>query len=192
MKYCVYYEEKTYRILDYLPKGMDPAMINQINEFWNQDICRKMLITISEMEVTSIPQLKKIIGHSMSTLHDNIEKLSQAGLLETELTYVGNKKRNLIPTILFITKNPKFKIQFKKFFQGLWIDSKKTQQVIDFLQKHHGHYYSIEEISAKTRIPVDEIEMLLGNWDSLTTRTLSNVMKERPFEKKVMYKGKKA
>ncbi|MEM4260446.1 MAG: hypothetical protein QXG00_04375 [Candidatus Woesearchaeota archaeon] len=192
MKYCVYYDQKTKQILDYLPKDMDLKVRKQIDEFWNQEIPRKILITLSEHEINSIPELKNFVGHSMSTLHDNIRKLENGGLIETQLTYVENKKRKIKPIVLFVTKNPKFKVSIQKFFQGLWIDSEKTNTIIHFLQKHSDRFYSAEEISAKTKIPVDEIEMLLSNWDSITTRTLSNIMMERPFEKKVMYKGKKS
>lgn len=191
MKYCVYYDQKTEQILDYLPKNMDLKTKGQIDEFWNQDIPRKILITLSEHEINSIPELKNFVGHSMSTLHDNIKKLEIAGLIETQLTYVENKKRSIKPNVLFVTKNPKFKSSVQKFFQGLWIDSEKTNIIIGFLQKNPEKYYSVEEISAKLKMPVDEIEMLLSNWDSVTTRTLSNIMMEKPFEKKVMYRGKK-
>lgn len=190
MDYCVYYD-KNNRILEYLPTNIDAGMKSAIDEFWGMEIPRKILIFLSEKEETTIPQIKKEIGHSMSTLHENIAKLEQAGLLESKITYISNKKKTIRPKVLFVTKNPKFAIAFRKFFQGAWIDSSKNKKISDFLQKNPGKYYSIEQISAKVKIPVDEIEILLNNWESLTTRTLSNFMQEKPFEKKVLYKGKK-
>jgi hypothetical protein len=191
MKYCVYYEAKTEQILDYLPRDMEFPIKRKIDEFWTQEIPRKILIAISQQEIASIPELKKLIGHSMSTLHDNITKLEHAGLIETQLTYVENRKRSIRPNVLFVTKNPKFKTSIRKFFQGLWIDSAKTNKIITFLKNHPDRYYTAVEISLKTQIPVDEIDMLLSNWDSTTTRTLSNFLMDTPFEKKILYKGKK-
>jgi len=190
MEYCIYYD-KNFRVLDYLPKGIDPKMKAAIDEFWSQEIPRKILLFLSENHETTIPEIKKSIGHSMSTLHENIVKLEKAGLLETEITYVENKKKTIKSKVLFVTKNPKFKVAFRKFFQGAWIDSQKSQKISGFLKKNPDKYYTVEQISSKLKIPVDEIEMLLSNWESLTTRTLSNFLQEKPFEKKVMYRGKK-
>lgn len=190
MKYCVYYDKK-FRILDYLPTSIEPELKGNIAEQWNQDLPRKILLALSEMGETTIPKLKKRIGHSMSTLHENMVKLEQAGLVKTKITYVGNKKKTIIPRVLFVTKNPRFRVAFKKFFQGLWIDSKKSQTITRFLQKHPATYYTAEELSRHLHLPVDEIEMLLSNWDNTTTRTLSNFMQEKPFEKKIMYRGRK-
>jgi hypothetical protein len=189
MEYCVYYDGK-YNILDYMPSTIPPDLKQSINEYWSQEIPRKLLIALSEMGETAIPLIKLKIGHSMSTLHETIMKLEQAGLVETKITYVQNKKKTIIPKVLFVTKNPQLKIEFKKFFQGMWIDSNKTKMITSFLQKNHSKYFTIEEISGKLKIPVDEVEMLLSNWDSLTTRTLSNYKEGMPFEKKIMYRGK--
>ena len=190
MEYCVYYD-KDYKILDYLPFQIDPGVKSSINEFWNQDIPRKILITLSETGETTTPVIKERIGHSMSTLHENIVKLENAGLIQTKITYVENKKKTIIPKVLFVTKNPKFKVMFRKFFQGIWIDSQKTESITHFLQRNPAKYYTANEIATKLKIPVDEVEMLLGNWDSPTTRTLSNFLQERPFEKKIIYRGVK-
>ncbi len=190
MKCCVYYD-RNFRILDYLPINIDPEIKAAIDEFWSQEIPRKILLFLSEHEETTIPEIKNEIGHSMSTLHENIVRLEQAGLVETKITYIENKKKTIKPSVLFVTKNPKFKVAFRKFFQGAWIDSEKSKKIADFLQKNHEKYFTAEEISSRLRIPVDEIEMHLSNWESLTTRTLSNFLQPKPFEKKVMYRGRK-
>lgn len=190
MECCAYYD-KEYRLIDYLPAQIDPEIKSSIGEYWNQEIPRKILLALSELGDTSIPAIKEKIGHSMSTLHENILKLEQAGLLSTKITYVDNKKKTIIPKVLFVTKNPKFKVIFQKFFQGMWINSQKTKLITDFLQKNSKKYYTAEEISTKVKLPIDEVKMLLSNWDSPTTRTLSNFLTEKPFEKKVLYKGNK-
>jgi DNA-binding transcriptional regulator GbsR (MarR family) len=188
---CVYYDQDSYEILDVLPRDTDAGTIAKINEVWNQDIPRKILIEISSQDEITASDIKKIIGHSMSTLHENIERLQSLGLIKTKMVYEQNKKKIITPNVLFVTRNPKFKESFQRFFQGIWVDSKKTQKVIDYLQRHHDRYFSAEELSAKLDIPVDDIQLLLSNWDSQTTRALSHFLKEKPFEKKVMYKGRK-
>ena len=188
MDYCAYYD-KEHHILDYLPTDMDAHMKSAIDEYWNQDIPRKILLTLSEIGETNIPTIREQIGHSMSTLHENIVRLEQAGLISTKITYVENKKKTIMPKVLFVTKSPKFKVTFRKFFQGMWINSKKNMKVTEFLQKYSKKYFTAEEISSKVKLPVDEVEILLSNWDSPTTRTLSTFLQEKPFEKKVLYRG---
>ena len=190
MNACVYYENRTNQILDILPKETDNKLKSKIYEVWGNEINKKVLITLSMFDELSISELKRLVGHSISTIHDSVSKLESDGLIESEITYVNNKKKMLRPKIIFITKNPRFKIAFQKFFQGIWIDSKKTNKIIEFLGKYNKKYFTTEEISSKLKIPVDEVEILMSNWESPATRTLSNFLKERPFEKKVLYKGR--
>ena len=134
-------------------------------------------------------ELRKKIGHSNSTLHENVKKLEDQELIHTQLIYEGNKIRVLKPAFLFVTQNPKSKAQIKKFFQGIWVDSETNKKVVDFLQKNKEEYFTAEEIAAKTRLPVDDVQLALSNWESTVTRALSDVTKQKPFEKKTLYKG---
>lgn len=191
MQSCVYYDQNSLEIIDILPKDTEPKVLACINEMWNQDIPRRILIEISSKEGITASDIKRSIGHSMSTLHENIEKLKTLGLIKTKMVYEQNKKKILSPNVLFVTRNPKFKEAFLRFFQGMWVDSKKTQKIIDYLQKHPDKYFSVEELSLKLKIPVDEIGLLLSNWDSQTTRAMSHFLKQKPFEKKILYRARK-
>jgi DNA-binding transcriptional regulator GbsR (MarR family) len=188
---CVYYEKDTQKIIDFFPADFSAEAKGNLLSVWNQTIPRQILITLSDMEQTTMQDLKKKIGHSNSTLHENVKKLEDLGLIRTGIIYKGNKIRVLRSQILFITKNPKFKRGFRKLFQGIWVNSSVSKQVIDFLQKHPDKYMSVEEIASALKLPVDEIELELSNWDSSVTRAFGDVFKEKPFEKKVLYKGKK-
>lgn len=190
MEYCVCYEAEKNNIIGYLPSDIKDSIKNKILEAWNQKICRDILKTLSEKGEMTAPEIKEKIGHSASTLHENIKKLEDLDLIESEMSYKGNKKKIIKPKVLCITKNPKYKERFQRFFQGLFVDSDKTKKIIEFLDKHPKKYFSIEEISARTKIPSDEIEILLNNWESQITRSLSNFLREKPFEKKVLYKAK--
>lgn len=191
MKVCVYYDKRTNKLIDILPNDTPPTLTQNIQRAWSQSIARSILIAISSEEKFNTSQLREKVGHSISTLHDTVKRLEDMGLLKTEIIYEGNKQRVIKPVILCVTKSPKHKAMLQKFFQGMWIDSKKTQKIIEFLNKSPDKYYTPEEIAVKTKIPVDEVELLLSNWDSQVTRTFSDFMKERPFEKKVLYKGRK-
>ena len=189
-KYCVYYDKETEEIQDFFPAHIDADLRNTVINSWEQEIPRKILRALSEGEKT-MQELRKEIGHSNSTLHENVKKLEELDLIQTKLIYEGNKIRVLEPKFLFVTKNPSSKAQLKKFFQGLWVDGETNQVVIDFLQQHHQKYWTADEIAAKTNLPVDDVELALSNWDSKVTRALSDFMKQKPFEKKTLYRGKK-
>lgn len=190
MRYCIAYDKRKGNIIDFLPIDINDKIKNNIMEVWNNEICREILITLSEKGEMTAPELKKEIGHSASTLHENIKKLSDKDLIETKMVYEGNKKKVIKSRVLCITKNPKSKEMFKRFFRGLFVDTKKNQKIIEFLKKNPGKYFSVEEIAAKTKIPSDEIEILLENWDSQITRSFKDFLKEKPFEKKTMYRIK--
>jgi DNA-binding Lrp family transcriptional regulator len=187
---CIYYDEKKETIIDILPKNIDSEKKNAIEILWNQHIAKKILILLSQYNEMTIPKIKDTIGHSMSTLHEMIGKLEAEKLIKSEMIYTKNKQRIITSNILCITRNPKHTEKIKRFFQGLWIDSKKTKKIVDFLNNNPQKYYTIEDISLETKIPVDDVELLLSNWDSLTTRGIKGLLKEAPFEKKVLYKGK--
>jgi hypothetical protein len=93
--------------------------------------------------------------------------------------------------ILFVTENNKLKkILTQLLNQGIWINKEKSDQITNFLQSNKEKYFSIEEISANTSIPIDEVKILLNNWESHITRAVSDFLKEPPFEKKILYKAK--
>ncbi|MFP4656064.1 MAG: helix-turn-helix domain-containing protein [Candidatus Woesearchaeota archaeon] len=192
MECIAYYDKKTEEILDFLPKNIDNSFQSRILELWSQDIPKKILQYLSTEENVTAPKIKNAIGHSVSTLHENIKKLEESGLIETKMIYVGNKQKVIKPKVIFVTKNPKFRSVVKNFLsRGIWIDSERSRKVINFLQENHKRSFTAEEISSRTGVPVDEIHNLLGNWDSQITRAFSDFLKEKPFEKKIMYKGKK-
>ncbi|MCB9362136.1 helix-turn-helix transcriptional regulator [Candidatus Woesearchaeota archaeon] len=190
MDICVYYDEKSEKILDILPHAIDTKVKFIIEKMWTQVIPRKILIALSSEEQYNASKLKQIVGHSMSTIHDTLRKLEDAELILTEVIYEGNKQRMIRPQLLCVTKSPKYRAQLKRFFQGMWVDTGKTKLVLDFLNLNHKKFFTVEEISARTKIPVDEVELLLTNWDSQLTRGLSGFLKEVPFEKKVLYRGR--
>lgn len=186
--YCVYYDAQTEAILDFFPVDVPAGLRSRTLSAWEQDIPRKILKELSRKELT-MQELKGIIGHSNSTLHENIKRLEEAGLIHTEIIYEGNKIRVLQPKILFVTKNQEFKTKVQRFFQGMWVNTEHNRKVIDFLQENPDKYYSIDQLAAKTGLPVDEVELILSNWDSQVSRALSDFLKEKPFEKKVLYRG---
>lgn len=187
---CIYYDEASEDIIDILPTNISPVVRSTIEGIWKQHIPRKIMILLSGVESTTAPGIKKEIGHSMSTLHENIKRLESEGLISSEMVYTGNKQRVIRSNVLCVTKNPKHKERMRRFFQGMWVDSKKTKQIIDFLRANPKKYYSAEDISVHTKIPVDEVVLLLSNWDSIFTKGTSMLLKEVPFEKKILYRGK--
>lgn len=192
-KICVYYDQKNEQIVDFFPNTVNNEMKSQIQGLWAQEIPKKILMLLSTEKNITAPRIKERIGHSMSTLHENIKKLEDAGIIETKMIYVGNKQKVISPQVIFVTKNPKFRSIIQNFLSrgGFWVDSKKSTKIVDFLQKNAGKGFTAEEISARTKIPVDEIHTLLGTWDSQITRAFSDFLKEKPFEKVVLYKGVK-
>lgn len=191
MDYCVYYDKKTMKILDFFPNDIDFNMKSSIMNAWNAPIMRDILTLLSEQNELTAPMIKDKIGHSMSTLHENIKKLESDKLIKTEMIFKDNKKKVITPIILFATKNPKFKASLKRFFQGMWVNSEKSTLIIEFLKKNPDKYFTPAQISSKVKIPVDDVELLLSNWDSFITRSVSDITKEIPFEKKVHYRYKK-
>jgi hypothetical protein len=75
--------------------------------------------------------------------------------------------------------------------QGLWVDSDRSKKVVKFLEDNNEKWFTVEDISAKTGIQVDEVQTLLDNWDSFVTRAFSDFMKQTPFEKRQEYRARK-
>ncbi len=190
MEHYLYYSPRM-EILDIFPQTADQEFRNNLIRMWDEKIAREILIALSNARELTVMRLKEMIGHSMSTLHENIEKLEAAGLIESEIIYVGKKQKVIRPAVICVTKNPKHKENFKRFFQGLWVDSENFKQIVAFLRKNPDKYYTCEEISLRTKIPVDDVEILLNNWDSPITKSLSDFMKEAPFEKKLLYRARR-
>lgn len=190
MEYCLYYDERNESILDVLPKTIDPNLISDIDKVWSQRIPRLILKALSKEKEFTLSKLKEEVGHSLSTLHEALLKLESLGLVESEIIYSKNKQRIIRPKILCVTRNPKNLILLKKFFQGIWINSKKSKKLLSFFESNSKEYFSVEEISVKIGLKVDEVEILLSNWDSFFSRGVSEVIRDVPFEKKVLYKGK--
>lgn len=188
LEYCVYYDKDTEEIRDFFPQDINPDVRNAIITFWEQEIPRKILKSISEGPLT-MQELRKKIGHSNSTLHENVKKLEEAEMIRTSIIYEKNKIRQLVPRFLFVTKNPRFKMAVQRFFQGLWVDTEANKTVIAFLKEHKDEFWTAEEIASKTGLTVDEVELILTNWDSQVTRALSDFMKKKPFEKKTLYRA---
>lgn len=191
MEFCVYYDNKKGSILEFLPNNIDPKTKNDILTAWNNLIQKDILLLLSDEGQLTAPRIKERIGHSASTLHENIKRLEELRLVKTEMVYSGNKQKVLQPRILFVTRNPKFKVMFQKFFQGMWVDSEKMKAILHCLESDKNKYFTIEEISQRTKIPIDEIELLMDNWDSQLTRAFSDFLEDSPFEKKLVYKSKK-
>ncbi|MBW2982673.1 hypothetical protein KY327_00040 [Candidatus Woesearchaeota archaeon] len=189
MDICVYYDERRKVIIDVSPRELDPEVKSRLEDVWRQPILRDILILLSE-GVNRLPDIKYHIGHSPSTLHGAVQKLEGAGFLKTEMSYEGNKQKLLSSNVLCVTRNPRSKESLQRFFQGLWIDSAKTRKVIDAMSSDPDRWWTPEELSVKTKIPVDEISMLLSNFDSQMTRALSQFLKKPPFEKKVVYRAR--
>ena len=192
MDYCAYYDIKNLQIVDFWPNNIDVSIKNRIRHIWNQEIPRKILQVLSSEDDVTVPKIKEKIGHSMSTLHENIKKLEDAKLIETNMIYIKNKQKIIKPKILFVTKNPKLKKKLTTFLnKGLWVDSRKTHRIIDLLNSKSDKFFTVEEISIKTKIPVDEVMVLLDNWESQITRAFSDFLKDKPFEKRVLYRAKR-
>ncbi|MFP4523867.1 MAG: hypothetical protein ACLFO2_00930 [Candidatus Woesearchaeota archaeon] len=189
MDICVYYDERRKVIIDVSPREVDPGVKSRLEDVWRQPILRDILILLSE-GVNRLPDIKERIGHSPSTLHGAVQKLENAGFLRTEMSYEGNKQKLLSSNVLCVTRNPRSKESLQRFFQGLWVDSAKTRKVIDAMKSDPDRWWTAEDLSLKTKIPVDEISLLLSNFDSQMTRALSQFLKKPPFEKKVMYRAR--
>jgi biotin operon repressor len=191
-KYIIYYDKRTDSIVDYFPQNLPETVKQAINEAWMQPICKEILKLLTQQDSITAPVIKEKIGHSMSTLHENIKRLEQAKLINSVMSYKGNKQKIIETNVLCISKNTKLTASITKFLnQGLWVDSERSQKVVAFLQSNSDKYFSVEEISAKTGIQVDEVQTLLNNWDSQITRSFSDFLKKSPFEKKILYKGRK-
>ncbi|MEM4755936.1 MAG: winged helix-turn-helix transcriptional regulator [Candidatus Woesearchaeota archaeon] len=191
IKYCVYYNAENYAILDILPKELDEQFRSRLVMMWSEQIPREILLTLSSNGEMSATQIREIIGHSSSTLHENIKKLEEFGLVETEISYVGNKQRMIKPKVLFISKNPKFRRMLQRFFQGLYIEDEKMKKILGVLNANPDKYFTADELSLKTGVPADEIELLLSTWDSQLSRSFTDFLKKKPFEKKTLYKAAK-
>ena len=189
MKYCVYYNNKDMNIIEITPTSISPADRSRIEKIWNQGIARDILIEVSREEEITATVIKDKIGHSSSTLHENLSKLEQSGLISTEMVYKGNKQKIIRSNIIAVSKNPEHKRRFNKYFQGIWINSEKSRKIVGFLKKNNKKFFTTEEIASQTDTPIDDVEIILNNWDSYTTRALSDFLKKKPFEKKVLYKG---
>lgn len=188
MEYCVYYDRKKEEIIEFFPAEIPLDIKTKISQAWSQPIQKKILITLSMHEKLTIPKLKEIIGHSMSTLHENIRKLMQNNIIDAQTIFKDNKKIILKPKILFVTKSSKSKAFFQKFFQGAWISTDKNETIVNFLKKNPDREWTVKEIAAKIDLPEDEVQIYLDNWESVLTRTLSTYSKEIPFQKRVLYK----
>jgi transposase len=192
MNIIVYYDPKSMTILDFLPTNVEEEVKDSIRQLWNQDIPRKILVLLSQESEITAPIIKQRIGHSMSTLHENINKLEQAGLIHTEMIYKGNKQKIIKADVLCVSKNAPLTARITRFLnQGLWVDTSRSKKIVQFLKKNPNDWFSTEDISAKTGIQVDEVETLLKNWDSQITRSFSDFLKQTPFEKKVIYRFRK-
>mgnify|MGYP006292626487 CR=1 FL=1 len=192
MKIFVYYDKKTETILDFLPANLAEEKKDEIRQLWNQDIPRRILLLLSHQDEITAPVIKQQIGHSMSTLHENIKKLEQANLIETQMIYTGNKQKIIKTNLVCVSKNTPLTEKITRFLnQGLWVDTSRSKKIISFLQNNPDQYFSVEDISAKTGIPVDEVDTLLQNWDTQITRAFSDFLKKRPFEKKTLYRSRK-
>ncbi len=193
-EYCVYYEKGSEKILDYFPKSsLSTTMITNISVAWENPIYRKILKFLSSNNPARISDMKQKMNHSLSTLHDAVDKLEDMRLVKTKLSYEGKKQRFVYPRVLFVTQNAHLKRIFKSIInQGIWVDVDKTRKIIDFLKQNPKKFFSVEEISAKTEIPVDEVKVLLENYDSLITRAMSEAFKDVPFEKVTLYRFKES
>ena len=184
-----YYDPKTEKILDFLPHDLDDTIKANIINFWSQEIPKRILRVLSEHESMTAPRIKEEIGHSMSTLHENIKKLHDAGLIETKMIYEGNKQKVISPKVYFVTQNPTFTRVIKKAVnQGVWVDTEKTKKILSYMEENEGKFLSAEDVSRKLKIPVDEVATLLENWNSQFNRGISDFLKKKPFERRVFYR----
>ncbi|MGM5483856.1 MAG: winged helix-turn-helix domain-containing protein [Nanobdellota archaeon] len=190
MQYIAYYEKRKEVLLDFFPKDIDTVTKKKIQNLWNQPVAREIMKTLSVKEQATAPEIQKEVGHSMSTLHENITKLENNGLIKTEMVYTKNKRKIIVPEIMFVNRNSRLTEAITKFLnQGLMVDSRTGRKVIKFLDNNKDRAFTVEQISVKTGIQVDEVETLLENWNSLITRAFSEVFKEKPFVKRVTYQS---
>ncbi|MEM4396061.1 MAG: winged helix-turn-helix domain-containing protein [Candidatus Woesearchaeota archaeon] len=189
---CVYYELGSEKLLDFFPKSkITPEMLKNISVAWENPIYRKILKYLSENKNVKLIELAENLNHSVSTISEAINRLESLALVTSELSFEGKKQRVINSKVLFVTKNPELKKIFNNLInQGIWIDMKKTKQIIEYLKKNKDKFLSVEEISLGTKIPVDEVRTLLENYDSFITRSFSEAFKETPFEKITLYKYK--
>ena len=192
MQYIVYYEKSRGTILDHFPASISHETQELIKKYWGQPVCREILKFLSKQEETTAPEIQEAIGHSMSTLHENITRLEADGLIMTEMVYKQNKKKIIRPNVMFVNKNSPLTERITRFLnQGLLVDTATSRKIIKFLDKHPDKAFSAEQISVKTGIQVDEIETLLNNWDSIVTRAFSEALRKKPFVKRVTYQSSK-
>lgn len=187
---CVYYETESNNILDIVPHDISDEIKATITKYWQQQVCQKILKALSAQDQQTISGLAKELGHSVSTIHENIAKLEQEKLIQTNISYEKKKQRVITTNILFATKSPKYKEAISKFFQGLWVNSNDTNEIIEFLSENPTKKYTSTEISAGTKIPIHRVEIALSNWDNIITRGVSQINKEQPFIKEVTYRAK--
>ncbi len=173
-----------------MPHELDDDIKATITKYWQQQISQKILKTLSSQGQMTISSLAKELGHSVSTIHENIKKLEGEQLITTAISYEKKKQRVITPNILFATKSPKYKEAISRFFQGLWVNSKDTTLIMDFLEQQKPKKLTVEEISAGTKLPVHRVEIALSNWDTVITRGISQLNKEKPFVKEVTYHAK--
>lgn len=189
-KIIVYYDYKTENIIDFFPNNISEGKKQQIIELWMQPICRKILKTLTKKDMITAPIIQEQIGHSMSTLHENIKRLEDAELIQGEMVYEGNKQKLITTNVIFVSKNTKLTEEITRFLnQGLWVDTSRSNKIIAFLKSYPNDHFTVEEISARTGIQVDEVQTLLDNWESKITRSFSDFFKRKPFEKRIMYKA---
>lgn len=192
MQYIAYYEKNKETLIDFFPTNIKEEMKERIKKYWDQPVAREILKFLSKEEVTTAPEIKNEIGHSMSTLHENITKLEADGIISTEMTYNQNKKKIIKPNVMFVNKNSKLTGAITKFLnQGLLVDTKTSKKIIKFLDENKEKAFTAEQISVKTGIQVDEIETLLNNWDSIVTRAFSEALRHKPFVKRVTFQSSK-
>ena len=190
MQLIAYYEKKKETLLGFFPTNADPSLLERVQTYWNQPVAKAILKILSRDETSTAPEIKQEVGHSMSTLHENIAKLERDGLLTTQMVYSGNKKKVLKPEVLFVTKNSTLTSAITRFLnQGLLVDSKTGSQIVEFLHKNKDRSFTADQISARTGIQVDEVETLLDNWDSIITRSFSEAFKQKPFVKRITYQS---
>ncbi|OIO66745.1 hypothetical protein COY28_03330 [Candidatus Woesearchaeota archaeon CG_4_10_14_0_2_um_filter_57_5] len=191
MEGCVSYNRKSFELLDFLPSDMDAGLKSTINQYWHQRIAREILIALSSAEEIPMSQLRDQIGHSASTLHENIKRLQEVGLIEAEMSFKGNKQLLLRPRVIFVSDNPKVAAAFQKFFQGLFIDTNATKIVLAFLNENPDKFFTSAEISSRTNMPKTQVEIALSNLESPITRAYSTFYRSAPFEKQISYRIRK-
>lgn len=191
MQYVVYYEKKKETILGFFPTDISNDLKEIIQSAWNQPVCRAILKYLSKEDQATAPEIKDAIGHSMSTLHENIARLERDGIIKTEMTYVQNKKKIITSNVLFVTKTSKLTRAMAKFFQGLLVDTKSSKKIVSFLDRNAGKSFTVEQIAARTGIDVDDVQIVLDNWESIITRTFEDALKPTPFVKQILYTSTK-